>query len=302
MPVESLDGVKLHIQTLGHAGETVVLVHGMTTTLASLYFTIAPGIAETRRVLMYDLRGHGKSEMTTSGYGIGAMAGDLARVIDRHGMDTPLSIVGHSFGAAVALRYTLDHPGRVRRLVFAEGPLPVFLTDEEPDDAAPGSGAAPAAGPRRIAFAEGPQQVFITQAGAAASWRGEDRSEEVIATITNLREIALQNLSPTARNALAGTGRRARQARSRASRIVNETTLMDDIAQDQDIPDAEIARCDCPVLLCYGTRTLPEMAATCKRLSALLPDVRVRMFDSGHLMLNEVPGQLQAAVIEFLDG
>lgn len=266
MPVESIGGIRLHVQSLGPTGNgTVVLVHGMTTTLASMYFSIAPALAAEHRVLMYDLRGHGLSEAPRSGYGIRAMAGDLAAVVARHAPEGPLAIVGHSFGAVVALRFTLDHPGRVRKLVFAEGPLPVLLDDLE--------------------NADGAIELDPT---------------EVVGHIEALRDSAIAHLPAATFEALRGSGRRGRSVRVRASRIVRETTILDDVAQDRDMSDAEIARCDCPVLLCYGTRTLPEMTATCRRLSAVLPDSQVRMFDCGHLMLNQVPGPLAMAVTEFL--
>lgn len=266
MPVESIGGVRLHVQSLGRpGGSTVVLVHGMTTSLASFYFTIAPVLAAEHRVIMYDLRGHGRSEAPRSGYGIRAMAGDLAAIVERHAPEGPLAIVGHSFGAAIGLRYVLDHPGRARKLVFAEGPLPVFLEEEE---------------------------------GAVAATDLD--AEDVVANIEARRDHVLRQLPPQTIAALQGTGRRTRRVRSRTAVLIKETTLLDDLAHDQDIPDAEIARCGCPVLLCYGTRTLPEMVATRHRLASVLPDAGTRMFDCGHLMLNEVADELAATIAGFL--
>ncbi len=264
MPIESIGGVRLHVQALGHRGSQVFLVHGMTTSLASFYFTIAPPLAEAHRVLMYDLRGHGRSEAVRTGYGVRSMAGDLAGVIDRFGDDDPVDVVGHSFGAAVAMRYAIDHPARVRRLVFSEGPLPVFLPDD--DDEFPG-----AIDPERI------------------------RSE-----VQGVADAALRDLPEDVRRALAGKGRRVRRTSSRATVLFNQTSLMADLEKDNDISDAEIASLRVPIMLCYGTRTLPPMAATLTRLRAVLPQARVRMFDSGHLMLNEQAGPVAGAILEFL--
>ncbi len=266
MPVESIAGVRLHVQALGQPRRgTVILVHGMTTSLASFYFTIAPTLATEYRVIMYDLRGHGRSEATPSGYGIRSMAGDLAAIANRHASTGPLAIVGHSFGAVVGLRYVLDHPQRVRKLVFAEGPLPVFIEDE--DDPA-------------------------TRDGIDA--------DEVAESILAVQAHAVAHLPAATQEVLRGTGRRTRRVRSRTSALMKDTTLLTDLAHDQDIADAEIARCACPVLLCYGTRTLPAMEATRRRLAGLLPEVTMRMFDCGHLMLNEVPVAFGAAVGDFL--
>ncbi len=103
---------------------SVVMLHGLLVgSLASWYFTAAPALARSRRVFLYDLRGHGKSEKTLSGYSVAAMANDLAALsesFDSNAMD----VVGHSFGALVALRFALNHPSRVRKVVLVEAPLP----------------------------------------------------------------------------------------------------------------------------------------------------------------------------------
>ena len=78
---------------------------------------------------MYDLRGHGLSEAPAAGYGIRSMADDLEHVIRRFAGDEPVALVGHSFGAVIALRHALDHPRQVQRLVLIEAPLPVVTGD-----------------------------------------------------------------------------------------------------------------------------------------------------------------------------
>ncbi|MBK8726040.1 MAG: alpha/beta hydrolase [Holophagaceae bacterium] len=133
MPVEDVGGLKTHLQTLGASGPGVVLVHGMLIgSIASWYFSIAPMLALKRRVLMYDLRGHGLTERTPSGYGLRAMAEDLHTLVRRHGGGAPVALVGHSYGAVIALRFALDHPELVTRLVIVEAPLPI-LTREHVD-------------------------------------------------------------------------------------------------------------------------------------------------------------------------
>jgi pimeloyl-ACP methyl ester carboxylesterase len=119
-------GVSIHVQVLGQRASRpdVVMAHGLLLgSLASWYFTVAPGLAEDRRVVLFDLRGHGMSERAPAGYDVATMAGDLAGVVAACA-EPPVDLVGHSYGALAALRFAIDHPERVRRLVLVEAPLP----------------------------------------------------------------------------------------------------------------------------------------------------------------------------------
>ena len=124
MPIASRNGIAFHLQELGEHGPPVVMLHGLLVgSLATWYFTTAPALANTHRVLLYDLRGHGKSERAKTGYDLATMQADLGAVIDAF-TDEPVILVGHSFGAVVALRFALAHPARVAKLVIVEAPLP----------------------------------------------------------------------------------------------------------------------------------------------------------------------------------
>jgi pimeloyl-ACP methyl ester carboxylesterase len=123
-------GARLHTQELGSGPRTVVLVHGLFANIALWYFSLAPVLARTRRVVLYDMRGHGLSTRTETGYSLRSMTGDLAAVIDS-ASDEEVSLVGFSFGAAVAIRYAVDHPDRVDSLVAVEPPLPMDLPSLE---------------------------------------------------------------------------------------------------------------------------------------------------------------------------
>lgn len=126
MSVVVANGVKLHVQRLGDASAPpVVMLHGlMVGSLAQWYFTAAPALARRHGVLLYDLRGHGRSERAPTGYDLATMAADLAALTADY-RPAPMTLVGHSFGALVALRFALDHPGRVGKIVLVEAPLPV---------------------------------------------------------------------------------------------------------------------------------------------------------------------------------
>jgi pimeloyl-ACP methyl ester carboxylesterase len=112
-----------HTQVLGE-GEPVALIHGLiVSNLAEWYFTAAPVIARNRRVLLYDLRGHGRTQRPDRGYDLTTMVADLAALLD--GFDLrPVALVGYSFGGLIALQLQRKHPDRVSRLALIETPLP----------------------------------------------------------------------------------------------------------------------------------------------------------------------------------
>lgn len=122
MDLVTANGVRFHTAELG-AGPPVVMLHGLFIgSLAAWYFTAAPALARDHRVRLYDLRGHGKSERPATGYDTATMAADLAALT----ADLPdgFDVVGHSYGALVALAFARAHPHRVRRLAVVEAPLP----------------------------------------------------------------------------------------------------------------------------------------------------------------------------------
>ncbi|MEV4236182.1 MULTISPECIES: alpha/beta hydrolase [unclassified Nocardia] len=114
-------GARFHTVELGSSGPRVVMLHGLfTASLASWYLTVAPALAARTRIRLIDWRGHGLSERTQSGYGSNQMARDLAALtedLDR------FAIVGHSFGAIVAVRFALAQPDRVTRMALVDPPL-----------------------------------------------------------------------------------------------------------------------------------------------------------------------------------
>lgn len=279
MPIEVVGGLRFHTQSLGSRGPRIVLLHGMFVgTLANWYFSVAPVLARDHRVLLYDLRGHGLSERTATGYSIASMAADLAGLLARFAGDEPVTIVGHSYGAIVALRFALDHPERVARLVIVEAPLPITKATTA--------------------------EVLLNEARGERPEGGEvEITPEFVEQFVNeWWSRALRPLPPSKQEAYRGRGRRQRLLTTRALALVLDTVVLEELTQTPDIADSELAACRPPVLLCYGTRTFPVMTSTCARLAAVLPDACVRMFDSGHFLPREQPRALAEAIRSFVDG
>jgi pimeloyl-ACP methyl ester carboxylesterase len=125
MPLLERHGLTFHVQLLGEAGAPpLAMLHGLLVgSLAQWWLGAAPRLARRHRVLLADFRGHGMSSPAPSGYGLASLAGDLSELLPEAGAG-PATLVGHSWGALVALRLALDSPERVARLVLVEAPLP----------------------------------------------------------------------------------------------------------------------------------------------------------------------------------
>jgi pimeloyl-ACP methyl ester carboxylesterase len=117
-------GIRIHYQQIGE-GPDVVMVHGITGNLAVWHLHLVPALSDRFRVLTYDLRGHGHSDAPADGYSPDAMAGDLLELLDVLEIERP-SLVGHSYGADIALYLAANHPERVREVIAIESALPAL--------------------------------------------------------------------------------------------------------------------------------------------------------------------------------
>lgn len=117
-------GVTFHVQQLGDGEPAVVFLHGLVMdNLSSWYFTVANRVAKDARAVLYDLRGHGRSERPPDGYRVEDMVEDLRSLLDALGLERPVTLVGNSFGGLLAVSFAVTHPGRVGGVVLVDGHL-----------------------------------------------------------------------------------------------------------------------------------------------------------------------------------
>lgn len=126
MPIEEANGLRFHTQHLTGGDETghrpqVVMLHGLVIdNLSSWYYTLANPIAMTADVHLFDLRGHGRSEMPKTGYTVEDNVDDLVALLDLWGITEPVHLFGNSFGGVVSLALAHRHPERVASLFLIE--------------------------------------------------------------------------------------------------------------------------------------------------------------------------------------
>lgn len=127
MQMVSHANVELSTLTLGpDDGAVTVLLHGLVSgNMAAWYSTMALPLSANRRVVLYDLRGHGCSSIPTQGFDLDHHVNDLCAVLDqRAGAQAQVDVIGHSLGALIGLHFALRYPERVRSLVLVDAPMP----------------------------------------------------------------------------------------------------------------------------------------------------------------------------------
>ena len=91
-------------------GTPIVLLHGLTATRRYVVMGSKNLERGGHRVVMYDARGHGRSDP-------GELANDLLAVFDDRGIDRAV-LAGASMGAHTIVRFALEHPERATALVL----------------------------------------------------------------------------------------------------------------------------------------------------------------------------------------
>lgn len=125
--------LRLHYADWGNTDAPILLlIHGGRDHCRS-WDWVAEELRHDWHVIAPDLRGHGDSQWSPEGhYEIASFVYDLAQLIHQLG-EQPVTIVAHSMGGNIALRYTGLYPDKVRRLVAIEGlgPSPKLLAQRE---------------------------------------------------------------------------------------------------------------------------------------------------------------------------
>ena len=111
------DGCRLWTATSGR-GEPLVCCHGGPG-LWDMLGDVGELLGDIATVHRWDQRGGGRSERRGP-YSLGRFVADLDAVRQHFGLDR-MALLGHSWGAQLALRYALDHPERVTKLVYLSG-------------------------------------------------------------------------------------------------------------------------------------------------------------------------------------
>lgn len=125
-PVKSgyapVNGLKMYYEIYGAPnGRTppLVLLHGGGSTIETSFGNVLPTFAKTRRVIVFEQQGHGRTaDIADRPFSFEQSADDAAALL-RHLKIERADFFGYSNGGSIALQIAIRHPALVRKLVVA---------------------------------------------------------------------------------------------------------------------------------------------------------------------------------------
>ncbi len=102
----------------GGEGTPVVLLHGPSGNAAH-WMDVIPALAESHRVVVPDLPGHGASELTEGDPDAPRVLAWLGELVERTCTSPPV-LVGFALGGAIAARFAIDRPDEISGLVLVD--------------------------------------------------------------------------------------------------------------------------------------------------------------------------------------
>ena len=112
----STNQIELQVRDYGNKGETIIFLHFSGANLM-MWQRVVPIFQDQFRVVLVDLRGHGKSDAPEAGYHMDEMARDVLGVMD-HLQIEKAHIIGSCLGAEVGLSMAANYPERLLSLIL----------------------------------------------------------------------------------------------------------------------------------------------------------------------------------------
>ncbi|MBL8550950.1 MAG: alpha/beta hydrolase [Hyphomonadaceae bacterium] len=119
MRFAEFDGHRIAYRMLGAGEPTIVMISGLGDGMAT-FDDVAPELAATATVILYDRPGYGGSAPTTGPRDAEAAERELSAVLDQSGARGPYVLIGHSLGGLYAEYFAAQHPDQIAGVVLEE--------------------------------------------------------------------------------------------------------------------------------------------------------------------------------------
>ncbi|MCU4744124.1 alpha/beta hydrolase [Halobacteria archaeon AArc-m2/3/4] len=238
------NGIELHYCRTHGSGPPFVVSHGFSDD-GYCRLDLARELGDEFDVVLYDARGHGRSDAPDEEYGAPERAADLLGLLEAFALEDPI-LFGHSMGADTVTEAAARRPDRPRAVILED---PVWMVDGVNDDV----------------IQDGPRDDIEEQ---IAGWQ-EHSVEELLEADTMFRELA--------ESGQADLARRVAEARHRLRPEIGrvfEGGLLDPTEMYVDI--------EAPTLILKADADEAERERE-REIAAFLPDGRlVHVDDAGH--------------------
>ncbi|MCB0589295.1 MAG: alpha/beta fold hydrolase [Phaeodactylibacter sp.] len=118
MPYLTSNGARIYYEDTGEGKETIIFSHGLLWS-SRMFSEQIRHLGGRYRVIAYDHRGQGRSEVTGDGYDMDTLAQDALGLMDALSIRR-CHFAGLSMGGFVALRLAVRHPERIQSLILME--------------------------------------------------------------------------------------------------------------------------------------------------------------------------------------
>lgn len=113
------NGIEMHYRFDGREGAPVVMMSNSLMSNLTMWDCTVPALLDHYRVLRYDTRGHGGTQVTPAPYSIELLAQDAAALIEVLGVG-PVHFVGLSMGGMIAQYLGANYPTLIRSLALCD--------------------------------------------------------------------------------------------------------------------------------------------------------------------------------------
>jgi pimeloyl-ACP methyl ester carboxylesterase len=111
-----VNGLKIYYEVHG-TGDPIVLLHGAYMTIDMNWAAVIPELSKTRKVIVLELQGHGRTADINRPFSYNALANDVAGVM-KHLKIESADVLGYSFGGTVAYALAIQNPELVKKLII----------------------------------------------------------------------------------------------------------------------------------------------------------------------------------------
>jgi 3-oxoadipate enol-lactonase len=257
-----VNGIEMHYQISG-AGDCLVLIHGFADNL-NMWYKQVPEFSRQYRILTYDVRGFGHTEIVKAPYAIDVFVEDLHELLSTLEIDS-VCVLGFSMGGRIALEFALSYPEMTTGLILANSGVE--------------SSPRPEMEKHRKIMRSVLQQAdletlstMLTKGSFSPGFSSRDPE-----TFQSCKAIRMQN-DPS-----------------------EYLTIMEAVDLALDAP-VDLSRLERPVLLIAGEHDALMGRSVAESMKEAIADAELKVLPTGHASPLEAPEEFNRTVLDFMAG